>query len=187
MRQLLIVLLLACSATAAADDAAQIKDAAFPTQWRDGSVVLPRQGQVVLTYLWADIYAAALYTAPGVTPQQAFDQQRDLRLELFYLRDLKHSDITKASATILERQHPPTVLTPLKPELKKLQDSFGDIKRGDRFALNFSPQRGLNLERNGSVIFTSQNPALAKTYLGIWLAPDGLPENLRKTLMKLAP
>lgn len=68
-----------------------------------------------------------------------------------------------------------------------MQDSFGDIKRGDRFALNFSPQRGLNLERNGSVIFTSQNPALAKTYLGIWLAPDGLPENLRKTLMKLAP
>ena len=187
MRQLLIVLLLACSATAAADDAAQIKDAAFPAQWRDGSVVLPRQGQVVLTYLWADIYAAALYTAPGVTPQQAFDQQRDLRLELFYLRDLKHSDIAKASATILERQHPPAVLTPLKPELKKLQDSFGDIKRGDRFALNFSPQRGLNLERNGSVIFTSQNPALAKTYLGIWLAHDGLPENLRKTLMKLAP
>lgn len=115
MRQLLIVLLLACSATAAADDAAQIKDAAFPAQWRDGSVVLPRQGQVVLTYLWADIYAAALYTAPGVTPQQAFDQQRDLRLELFYLRDLKHSDITKASATILERQHPPTVLTPSNP------------------------------------------------------------------------
>ena len=187
MRQLLIALLFAYSAAAAADDAALIKEAAFPAQWREGSEVMPRQGQIVLTYLWADIYAAALYTASGMTPQQAFEQQRNLRLELFYLRDLKHSDITKASTTILERQHPPTVLTPLKPELKKLQDSFGDIKRGDRFALNFSPQRGLNLERNGSVIFTSQNPTLAKTYIGIWLAPDGLPENLRKTLMKLTP
>ena len=187
MRQLLIVLLLACSAAAAADEAALIKEANFPAQWREGSHVMLRQGQIVLTYLWADIYAAALYTATGVRPQEAFDEQRDLRLELFYLRDLEHSDITKASATILARQHPPTVLTPLKPELKKLQDSFGDIKRGDRFALDFSAQRGLNIERNGSVIFNSQNPALAKTYLGIWLAPDGLPENLRKTLMKLTP
>lgn len=187
MRQLLIALALTFNAAVAADDAALINEASFPAQWREGSQIMPRQGQIVLTYLWADIYAAALYTASGVPPQQAFDQQRDLPLELFYLRDLKHSDIIKASATILERQHPPTVLTPLVPELKKLQDSFGDIKRGDRLTLNFSPQRGLNLERNGKVIFNSQNPALAKTYLGIWLAPDGLPENLRKTLMKLTP
>ena len=187
MFQLLIALMLTFSAAALADESARLKEANFPAQWQDGSQVMQRKGQIVLTYLWADIYAAALFTPPGISPQQAFDQQRDLRLELFYLRDLDHSDITKASATILQRQHSPATLAPLSIALKKLHDSFGDIKRGDRYALDYDPRRGLNLERNGTVIFNSQNPALAKAYLGIWLGPEGLPENLRQNLLSTAP
>ena len=148
---------------------------------------MERKGQIVLTYLWADIYAAALFTPPDISPQQAFDEQRDLRLELYYLRDLKHSDITRASATILKRQHPATTLASLDAPLKKLQSSFGDIKRGDRYALDYNPRRGLKLERNGQIIFTSQNHQLAKIYLGIWLAPEGLPDTLRLDLLAQRP
>ena len=94
MRQLLIVLVLLYSATGLAAESARIKEANFPAQWQDGSRVMERKGQIVLTYLWADIYAAALFTQPGITPQQAFNEQLDLRIELFYLRDLNHGDIT---------------------------------------------------------------------------------------------
>ncbi|MFJ7885360.1 chalcone isomerase family protein [Pseudomonas sp. NPDC096917] len=187
MRQILIVLLLVYSATSLADEAALFKEANFPAQWHDGSQVMPRKSQIVLKYLWADIYAAALYTPPDVTPQQAFDDQRDLRLELFYLRDLNHSDITDASTTILKRQHSVAFLTRQEAELKKLQSSFGDIKRGDRYALDYDPKRGLNIERNGSVIYNSQNHELARLYLGIWLAPEGLPEKLRQELLAQRP
>lgn len=187
MRQLLIVLVLLYSATSLADDSAQLKEANFDAQVRAGAQPMERKGQIVLTYLWADIYAAALYTRPGTNPQQAFDEQRELRLELFYLRDLKHSDITNACATILKRQQPATTLAKLDAPLKELQASFGDIKRGDRYALDYNPQRGLNLERNGTVIFTSQNHQLAKTYLGIWLAPEGLPDKLRLDLLAQRP
>ena len=187
MRQLLIALALTFNAAVAADDAALINEASFPAQWREGSQIMPRQGQIVLTYLWADIYAAALFTQPGIQPQQAFDEQRELRLELFYLRDLEHSDITRASATILKRQQPAATLARLDAPLKQLQTSFGDIKRGDRYALDYNPQRGLKLERNGQVIFTSQNHQLAKIYLGIWLAPEGLPDPLRLSLLAQRP
>ena len=187
MRQMLIVLLLMYSTTSVADQAARLKEANFPTQWRDDSQVMERKGQIVLTYLWADIYAAALFTQPDISAQQAFNEQRDLRLELFYLRDLDHSDITKASATILKRQHPATTLASLDAGLKKLQASFGNIQRGDRYALDYNPQRGLNVERNGAVIFNSQNHELAKAYLGIWLAPEGLPDKLRLALLAQQP
>ena len=86
MRQLLIALVLTYSAAVAADDAALIKEAKFPAQWHEGSQIMSRQGQIVLTYLWTDIYAAALYTASGVPPQQAFDQLADLRLDLIRRR-----------------------------------------------------------------------------------------------------
>ena len=187
MRQMLIVLLLMYSASSLADQAERLKEANFPTQWRDDSQVMERKGQIVLTYLWADIYAAALFTKPDTSPQQAFNEQRDLRLELFYLRDLDHRDITQASSTILERQHPAATLASLDAGLKKLQASFGNIKRGDRYALDYNPRRGLNVERNGAVIFNSQNHELAKAYLGIWLAPEGLPDNLRLALLAQQP
>lgn len=187
MRQLLIALVLTFSAAALADESAQLKQAGFAAQWQGGSQPMERRGQIVLTYLWADIYAAALFTRPGLTPQQAFDEQRAMRLELFYLRDLDHSDVTRASAAILKRQQPAATLARLEQPLKQLQASFGHIKRGDRYALDYDPQRGLNLERNGKVIFNSSDPELAKVYLGIWLGPDGLPEKLRQTLLAHTP
>ena len=187
MRQLLIVLLLLYCTTSLADESARLKEANFPAQWRDGTQLMERKGQIVLTYLWADIYAAALFTQPGITPQQAFNEQLDLRIELFYLRDLDHSDITTASATILKRQHSPATLRTLEAGLKKLQGSFANIQRGDRYALDYDPARGLNLERNGQVIFNTKDRALAKAYLGIWLAPEGLPETLRQTLLAQTP
>jgi hypothetical protein len=187
MRQMLIVAFLIFSATSQATEPGPIKEANFPEQWRSGSQLMERKGQIVLTYLWADIYAAALFTQPDVSPQQAFNQQRDLRLELFYLRDLDHGDITKASDTILKRQQPASTLASLDAPLKNLQSSFGDIKRGDRYALDYNPRRGLNIERNGTVIFNSQNHELARVYLGIWLAPKGLPEKLRRDLLAQRP
>ena len=187
MRKLLIVLLLLYSAASPADEAARLKEANFPPLAQADTTPMERKGQIVLTYLWADIYAAALFTPPGISPEQAFNEQRDLRLELFYLRDLDHSDITQASATILKRQHPATTLARLDAPLKKLQASFGNIKRGDRYALDYNPQRGLNVERNGAVIFNSQNQELAKVYLGIWLAPQGLPDKLRLALLAQQP
>ena len=187
MRQMLIVLLLLYSTTSLADESARLKEANFLPQWRDGNQVMERKGQIVLTYLWADIYAAALFTQAGIKPQQAFDEQRDLRLELFYLRDLDHADITRASATILKRQQSADTLARLDAPLKQLQASFGDIKRGDRYALDYNPQRGLNLERNGRIIFNSTNHQLAKVYLGIWLAPEGLPDKLRLNLLAQRP
>ncbi|MEK1906071.1 MAG: chalcone isomerase family protein, partial [Pseudomonas sp.] len=54
---------------------------------------------------------------------------------------------------------------------------------GDRYALNYSPRSGLSLERNGSMVFRSDNAELARAYLGIWLAPEGLSEALRKQLL----
>ena len=187
MRKLLIVLLLLHSAASPADEAARFKEANFPALAQADTTPMVRKGQIVLTYLWADIYAAALFTPPGISPEQAFNEQRDLRLELFYLRDLDHSDITQASATILKRQQSAATLSAIDGPLKKLQASFSDIKRGDRYALDYDPARGLNLERNGKVIFNSPDPELAKAYLGIWLAPDGLHEKLRQTLMAQTP
>jgi len=176
MRQLLICLVMMLSLTAHASDAERLKQAGFAAQ-AEGLVL---KNQAVLTYLWADVYAAALYAPQELSARQAWNQQKAVRLALYYFRDIDRSDVIKAATATLERQQ---ANGRLKPEIEKLHASFRNIRSGDRYALDFRPGRGLNLEINGEVVFSSRSDELARTYMGIWLAPKGLSDELRGKLL----
>ena len=171
MRHALFCLLLMLAPTAQANEADRLRQADFPVQ----AHALTLKNQTVLTYLWADVYAAALYAPPDTSAKLAWHQQRDLRLELYYYRDIDRSDVIKAANSTLERQQADARL---KPAVARLHAHFRDIRRGDRYALDYRAARGLNLEINGQVVFSSRDRELAKAYLGIWLAPKGLSEGL---------
>ena len=177
MRHVAFCLLLMLSITVHANEADRLKQADFPAQ----SQQLTLKNQAVLTYLWADVYAAALYAASDLSAKQAWAQQKALRLTLYYFRDIDRSDVIKAATATLERQQ---ASARLKPEIDKLHASFRDIRSGDRYALDFRPGRGLNLEINGQVVFSSRDDELARAYLGIWLAPNGLSDSLRDKLLR---
>ncbi|WP_411566453.1 chalcone isomerase family protein [Pseudomonas orientalis] len=176
MRQLFIGLMLMMSITAQASDVDRLKQAGFPTQVEG----LALKNQAVLNYLWADVYAAALYAPADLTARQAWDQQKALRLVLYYFRSIDRADVIKAASATLERQQ---ANAGLNPEIARLHTRFRDIRSGDRYALDFRPGRGLNLEINGQVVFSSSDDALARAYLGIWLAPEGLSDELRDKLL----
>ena len=179
MRHVVFCLLLIFSVTVQASEADRLRQAAFPAQAHE----LNLKHQAVLTYLWADVYAAALYAPADTRAKLAWDQQKALRLVLYYFRDIDRNDVIKAATTTLERQHAPATLARLKPELEQLHARFRNIRSGDRYALDFQPGRGLSLEINDQVVFSSRNDELAKVYLGIWLAPKGLSDSLRNTLL----
>ena len=179
MRHVVFCLLLMLSATVQASEADRLKQADFPAQFHELAV----KNQAVLVYLWADVYAAALYAPANLSTRQAWDQLKDLRLALYYFRDIDRSDVIKAATTALERQQTAATLARLKPELDQLHARFRDIRSGDRYALDFRPGRGLNLEINDQVVFSSRNDELARAYLGIWLAPKGLSDSLRNSLL----
>ncbi|OPA91219.1 hypothetical protein BFW87_19630 [Pseudomonas fluorescens] len=179
MRHVVFCLLLIFSLVVHASEADRLRQAAFPAELHQLSL----KNQTVLVYLWADVYAAGLYAPADIPAKQAWDQQKDLRLALYYFRDIDRSDVIKAATTALERQQTAATLARLKPELDQLHARFRDIRSGDRYALDFRPGRGLNLEINDQVVFSSRNDELARAYLGIWLAPKGLSDSLRNTLL----
>lgn len=177
MRQVVLCLLLMFSIPTFANEADRLTQANFPAQ----SQQLALKNQAVLTYLWADAYAAALYAPADLGAKQAWDQQKALRLVLYYFREIDRDDVIKAANTTLERQQ---ASTRLRPELDQLHASFRNIRSGDRYTLDFRPGRGLNLAINDQVVFSSRNDELARAYLGIWLAPKGLSDELRGKLLK---
>jgi hypothetical protein len=184
MRRLLLLgALLMLSNPLLAGTSERLREASFSSGFALNQETLERKNQSVLTYLWVDVYAAAFYAPRQANPRAAFETPLSHRLELYYFRDIDREDVIEAAWTTLSRQHDARTLEPLRDALDGLHESFRDIRPGDRYALNFSPDGGLTLERNGKIAFTSQNPQLAKVYLGIWLAPKGLSDELRNRLL----
>lgn len=184
MRRLLtLIALLLLSPALLANNSARLDEANFAAQVDLPDASIERKNQTVLTYLWADVYAAALYAEPQLSARQALDANRSKRLELYYFRNIDRTDVIKAAWVTLERQQNPATLERLRKYLDTLHASFRDIRPGDRYALNYSASSGLILERNGKATFTSSNPELANAYLGIWLAPNGLSDKLRDSLL----
>ena len=106
-----------------------------------------------------------------------------MQLVLYYFRKIQRVDVIEAAWTALSRQHDPATLARLRSDLDALHASFLDINPGDRYALNYNANSGLSVERNGKTAFASNNPELASAYLGIWLAPNGLSDSLRSSLL----
>ncbi len=177
----LLLLLFFCS-LALGDTADRLREANFAAQWGQAPT-LERKNQALLNYLFVDVYAAAFYAKAGVSPQQAVDSLSDQRLELFYFHDVDRDDVIKAANRTLERQANPNQLLAARGEIDRLHRTFTDIHAGDRYALVYGPARGLSVERNGQVFFTSKDKDLARLYLNIWLAPRGLSDNLRLSLL----
>jgi hypothetical protein len=183
MRWFICLILLVTSHSLLASNRERLEEAAFSPYLQQANGGLVRKSQAVLTYLWVDVYAAALYTEPAISPQQAVGHHYRQRLELYYFRKIARADVIEAAWQTLERQHSPAQLARLRTEINALHDAFADIQAGDRYALNYSAATGLSLERNARILFSSPNAELAHAYLGIWLASDGLSQTLRQQLL----
>ncbi|MBF7731319.1 chalcone isomerase family protein [Pseudomonas sp. N040] len=181
--QRLILLLCLYAGTALASDSERLQQAGFAPTLESSGSRLHLKNQAVLEYLWLDVYAAAFYSEARLTPRQALQAQASQRLELYYFQSIRRDDVLEAAWTTLQRQHSPATLDALRPELERLHESFRDIAPGDRYALIYSKPHGLQLERNGQVVFSSPDSRLAQAYFGIWLAPQGLSDELREALL----
>lgn len=188
MRQLLLGWILITGLLGApmaiASDADLLKKADFPAKLAANSPALERKNEAILTYLWADVYAAAFYAQPNVTARQAFAAQSAQKLELYYFREIDRSDVIKAANNTLEQQQSKEVLARLRPEIDRLHNSYQNIKPGDRYDLSWDDMDGLTLALNRKIVFASPDRELAKAYFGLWLAPDGLSDTLRKSLLQ---
>ena len=186
MHRLICLLLLLSSGNLLANERERLAEAAFSPYRQVADSRLQRQNQALLNYLWIDVYAAALYTEPGISPRQAVGNNYRQRLELYYFRAIDRGDVIKAAWITLERQQPAAQLARLRQEIEALHSHFADIQPGDRYSLEYSGTAGLSLERNGEPLFRSQNAELAHAYLGIWLGQDGLSDALREQLLGAA-
>lgn len=141
-------------------------------------------GSARLRFFGFDVYDSDLWVAPGFKAAQY--AQSALILELTYLRSLSGQAIAKRSISEMRRAGP---FTPEQEQrwLAAMQQSFPDVKAGDRITGVHSPVSGARFWFNSVARAPINDAEFSRLFFGIWLSPATSEPALRTALLARAP
>jgi Chalcone isomerase-like len=141
-------------------------------------------GQATMTFLGFQIYQAKLWVTSDFVASGY--EQGAFALELSYLRDFKGVDIAKRSIAEMRRQADMS-LAQEADWLLQMEALFPNVKAGDRITGVNQPNIGAAFWFNGHRLGEVRDPAFAKRFFGIWLAPHTSQPQLRRALLTHTP
>ncbi|MCI0510683.1 chalcone isomerase-like protein [Chromohalobacter marismortui] len=148
----------------------------------DDELVL--QGTGTASYMFWDIYDAALYAPADASREAIIDAEVPMSLLLEYRRAVDVADIRKATWAALDKQYKAQARAALRPRIEAIQNAMVDVTEGDRYRLDWAPEvPRLSLTLNGNTRFVSDDARLARAYFGIWLDEPPLSQELRDALL----
>lgn len=160
----------------------------MPKQMQLGEMNLTLLGHGTATYLWFDVYDAALYAPKKTRAANILAEKTPRVLVLQYHHAVTVKDIEKASWQTLDKQLTPSERQSIKPQVDALQSSMKNVAPGDQYTLTWQPAQAqkkaeLTLKLNDKILFKSDNARLAATYFGIWLGKPPLSQSLKRSLL----
>lgn len=144
----------------------------FAPAIRIGETELPLRGGGLFRYAAVfRVYAGVLYAPAGVANSDILGTDVPKRLELHYLLDISAEDFRRSGIALIEKQRGPEILAVLGERLEKFNAAYKDIEKGDRYALEYHPDQGTRLLKNGMELVRVPGLDFAQAYFGIWLDP----------------
>ena len=128
------------------------------------------------------VYAAALYLGGECTVKDVF-KDVPKRLELVYFSSIAAEDLALSSDKVLQRNVSEQQFEEMRSQVKKLYQSYQDVKPKDRYVLTYIPGKGTEMILNAKSLITIQGADFAKAYFSIWLGNQPLDKDLRDTLL----
>ncbi len=154
----------------------------FPNSVEIAGTKLTLRGISLFTYWGFRVYTGAFYAPPEVrTVNQALSDVPKY-LVLHYHRGLEAQNFVDNSEYIL-KQNPDINMQELRPELQKLYKSYGDVKEGDKYALQYIPGQGTTLTLNGKPQGSFPGTDFQKAYFGIWLSNYSVGKDFTRKLL----
>ena len=163
--------------------AVEIKDVRFSETLVVDQAELKLNGVAVLK--WAmlfDVYAGALYL-PADVPGPAWSSDVAKRLELSYFREIEAQGFAQASDKILQDNLLPAEYQALAKRLQAFYGFFQDVKPGDRYSINYLPEKGTDLRLNEQSLGQVPGADFAAAYFGIWLGVEPISKEFRNRLL----
>jgi hypothetical protein len=142
---------------------------------------LQLQGQARMRFLGLLIYDIRLWVETRVDARNW--PEHALALELEYARSLSGADIAKRSLKEMRRQGDIEAAV-AERWLWEMQQSFPDVKAGDRLSGRLLPARGAQFYVNGQRGRLVAERGFARQFFGIWLSEHSSELALRSALLE---
>jgi hypothetical protein len=142
-------------------------------------------GTARMRFFTFNVYDAALWVAPGFSASRY--AQSAFGLQLSYLRSLDGHAIAERSLTEMRKA---ATLTPAQEQrwLTAMEQTFPDVKAGDRITGIHQPGVGARFWFNGTARGGVADAEFSRLFFGIWLAETTSEPRLRTALLaKAAP
>ncbi|UTW46265.1 chalcone isomerase family protein [bacterium SCSIO 12696] len=124
---------------------------------------------------------AALYLQECDRTQERLDQPA--QLSIVYRRDFSAKDFQSSARKLLKRNLDSQTFNAIEAELKRFNDNYQAMSKGDRYDICYSQKSGLMLHKNGELISSSQSQQLGEAYLMIWFGDRPFSQKLKKKLL----
>lgn len=132
------------------------------------------------TYWGFEVYQATLWVAPEFKLASMNDVP--YALDLRYLRTFKGKDIAQRSIDEMRRVQSVSDAR-AQAWLKLMQDTFPDVKEGDRLTGIHLPGKGVRFLLNGQPLGEVADAEFARVFFGIWLSEKTSEPKLRQALL----
>ena len=162
---------------------AEIEGVRFAEARRVEGFDLQLHGVGLLRYRFVvKAYVAALYLGEGSSARDVLaDSPR--RLEIEYFWPIAAADFARATREGIGRTRDAAAFAALRDRIERLNDSYRDVERGDRYALTYLPGFGTELAKNGERLCVIEGADFAAAIFAIWLGPAPLDRSLKSQLL----
>ena len=176
--QYLLALLLLPPVLAAADPS-------FPEKVTVGETQLERVGTGTFKWMFFKVYDGAYYQS---TRRPEKDPLSDVakRLVLLYNRSLTAEQFRKSGNEFVRRNVSEEAYNQIEDRLRRLNEAYQDVEKGDIYALTYLPGKGTTLSLNGDPLVTVEGADFANAYFSIWLGEHPVKTSFRRQLLSSA-
>lgn len=149
------------------------------TEWK-------KYSQGVASWMWFDVYQAALFidknmTSQSLTEKQLLSPDMPLKLELCYKREVTPSQFIEGANHVLSK----ALSSEVQAQVDALHASYELVGKGDCYALIYTPNNHLTqLKLNDKLVFSTDIKPFKSVYFGIWIGQNPLSTSLKESLLK---
>lgn len=152
--------------------------------WANPQALTLRSEGAVYYAGFIKVYDAKLYSTENAPLAQIFSSDQPLCLSLIYDVSVTREQFIEAGETVLEDQIGEDGLTAIQQPLETLHAAYQNVEAGDEYRL-CRDHESFRLSLNGEPVMALNDREFGQTYLGMWLAEDGISRSLRKDLLGL--
>jgi hypothetical protein len=183
MKKLLVLLFLGVGITLNAQSTKTYGGVKFPTSVEVGNATLEINGGGIREKYWIDLYAAALYVS----------KKTDDPGKIIYSNDEQAIHIKIISSSVTRERFIESTTEGFKnaghgkatdSEIKKFMGFFSDeFKIGDKINLEYIPEKGTVVKKNGTVKGTITGLDFKKCLFAIWLGSKPASADLKQGML----